>query len=101
MISVESSKSEGYRFKVMTTSGSTLLQSVSFNTKKELQQTVSELSVSPTTPGKVERKTNNDGKFLFQLKNNAGKVLGTSGLYSSEAGMENGIKNLYKNLNFS
>ena len=99
MISIENSKEKGFRFEVRTPAGSTLLQSVSFSSKKEMEQTVSELSTLPKTLGKVERKTNNDGKFLFQIKNNAGKILGTSGLYSSEAGMENGIKNLYNNLN--
>ncbi len=99
MITAINSKGKGYRFEVKTPSGSTLLQSVSFNTEKEMQQTVSELSLSPKVLGKVERKTNNEGKFLFQLKNGAGEILGTSGLYASEAGMENGIKNLYNNLN--
>ncbi|MGB5667196.1 MAG: YegP family protein, partial [Maribacter sp.] len=32
--------------------------------------------------------------FLFSLKNNGGQIIGISELYSSEAGMENGIKNL-------
>ncbi len=41
-----------------------------------------------------ERKTDYNGKFLFILKNSEGKVLGNSMLYNSEAGMENGIKNL-------
>lgn len=99
MIAIENSKEKGYRFEVKTPSGCTLLKSVLFNTEQEIEQMVSELSLSPKSLGKVERKTNNDGKFLFQIKNNAGKVLGTSGLYSSEAGMENGIKNLYRNLN--
>jgi len=46
---------------------------------------------------KVERKTNIDGKFLFSIKKNQG-IIGHSGLFSSEAGMENGIKNLKNHL---
>jgi len=98
MITVENTESKGYQFRVITSSGTTLLKSIAFSTKNELQKTVNDLSLASVSTRKVERKTNHQGKFLFQLKNSTGKVLGTSGLYSSEAGMENGIKNLYHNL---
>jgi len=93
MITVENTESKGYQFRVITSSGTTLLKSIAFSTKNELQKTVNDLSLASVSTRKVERKTNHQG-----IKNSTGKVLGTSGLYSSEAGMENGIKNLYHNL---
>ncbi len=99
MITVENIEENSFQFKVISRSGNTLLKSIPFEQKGELEQTVQQLSNTQTTSQKVERKTNLDGKFLFHLKNNEGKILGTSGLYTSEAGMENGIKNFRKNLN--
>ena len=47
---------------------------------------------------RVERKTDYSGKFLFNLRDKKGKVVGKSSLFSSEAGMENGIKHLLKRM---
>nr|WP_245224787.1 YegP family protein [Pseudozobellia sp. WGM2] len=41
-----------------------------------------------------ERKTNNTGQFFFNLNDDKANLIGTSQLYDSEMGMENGIKNL-------
>ncbi len=98
MITVENANKNGFQFKVTSRSGNTLLESIAFTDKREAEQTVQQLSRAQVTFQKVERKTNLEGKFLFHLKNEEGKILGTSGLYSSEAGMENGIKNFRKNL---
>ncbi len=52
-------------------------------------------------PGKFERKTNHSGAFMFSLKDENGKIVGYSQCYNSEAGMENGIKNLKNKIDFS
>ena len=50
MITAVNSDDKGFRFEVKTPSGRTLLQSVTFDTEKELEQTLSELSsVQPIT----------------------------------------------------
>ena len=73
--------------------GHVLLQSVAFTDKKDLEASVREIHAKLGNPACFERMTNHNGKFRFSLKNPQGKVLGHSSLYSSEAGMENGIKN--------
>lgn len=84
---------DAYTFVVQSKAGRALLESVSFTNKKALKNTLAMLyEVSPTAQ-KIERRTNFDGQFLFDLKDMEGKTIGHSGLYSSEAGMENGIKN--------
>jgi len=94
MIEIKKDKANTYRFNLKTQGGQTLLKSVVFTNKDEIKKTVKDLNLIRESPAVFERKTNFDGKFLFSLKNNGGRIIGISGLYSSEAGMENGIKNL-------
>ena len=95
MIEVQKSR---LGFVVKSKSGRVLLQSVEFTTKTEIERNIKQLNSFPKLLTKVERKTNFDGKFLFSVKNSDNKIIGRSELYSSEAGMENGIKNLAKNI---
>ncbi|MFS4455725.1 YegP family protein [Maribacter sp. 2304DJ31-5] len=98
MIEVVQKGSDGLKFIVKSKSGKILLKSIAFNDKAEMEKIVRSLASSNNPLYKIERKTDFDGKFLFNLKNREGKIIGSSGLYSSEAGMENGIKNLRNNL---
>ncbi len=69
------------------------MKSVKFNSEAELKTTVDYL-VSSNHRTRFERTTNHGGDFLFSLKNKNGELIGKSLSYTSEAGMENGIKNL-------
>lgn len=44
-----------------------------------------------------ERKNSSNGKFHFNLKAANGQIIGTSEMYESAAGMENGIESVKKN----
>ncbi len=83
-----------YRFFLKTSQGNTLLNSVDFSTKAEAEKAVKLLNPLMEKQTVFERKTDHSGKFLFDLKDAKGNLIGKSQLYSSEAGMENGIKNL-------
>ncbi|MFK5974150.1 MAG: YegP family protein [Flavobacteriaceae bacterium] len=86
-------QNDTYYFIVKAESGHILLNSVPFSNKEELKQSIRDLNASKNVLNVFERKTNHEGKFLFNLKNTEGKLVGSSALYYSEAGMENGIKN--------
>jgi len=73
-----------------------LLRSIDFIDKNEINQTLSTLNKNQQIH--FERKTNYKGKFQFSLKDSNGQLIGHSEPYSSEAGMENGIKNLKKSI---
>jgi len=94
MIEIKKRNTATFSFKLKTKSGHTLLKSVEFEKKEEVQQTVNSLKPLCDDSMRFERKTNHDGMFLFNLKNASGQIIGYSQLYNSEAGMENGIKNL-------
>ncbi|WP_299799246.1 YegP family protein [uncultured Maribacter sp.] len=95
MIKVDKKEDGFYQFILKSDNGSTLLKSVPFSTENELDNTIKDIKALKNANCKFfERRTNTDGKFLVELKNSTGKIIGSSGLYSSEAGMENGILNI-------
>lgn len=55
-------------------------------------------AIKDNTHYKYERKTNVDGKFYFVINANNREIIGKSQVYSSEAGMENGINTMKKNI---
>jgi hypothetical protein len=94
MYEIRKEKEDTYRFLLKTIQGRTLLNSVDYRSEKEARESLRKLKPVAEKSVRVERKTNYNGKFLFSLRDNQGKVIGKSGLFSSEAGMENGIKHL-------
>jgi uncharacterized protein YegP (UPF0339 family) len=101
MIEIKKSKSDNFKFFVKSETGKVLLKSIPFAEEQALNETLGNLSGSAPINKSFERKTNFNGQFLFELKNKQGKLIGKSGFYSSEAGMENGIKNLKNRLELS
>lgn len=99
MIEIKKEISNNYIFILKAESGHTLLNSVTFPDKKiakDIVQSLNKISIGRNT---FERKTNHNGEFLFSMKDMNGKIIGNSQFYQSEAGMENGIKNLIKRIN--
>jgi len=97
MIKIERLPTQKYHFEVKSESGTTLLKSISYDTSKLVKEASSDILKQRSN--RIERKTNHNGKFLFSLKNDKGSLIGNSQLYQSEAGMENGIKNLLGRIN--
>lgn len=98
MIKINKEDNNIYNFSLNTTNGNALFYSVGFTSKEEIRNVVSSLDQLDKKHYIFERKTDHDGNFLFNLKNNKGQLIGNSQLYGSEAGMENGIKNLKKRI---
>ena len=98
MISVNKNQENKYCFKLKAISGKVLLTSISFQDKKEASKNSNFFKKIGPKNLSFERKTNFEGKFLYNLKNEHGNLIGQSQLYSSEAGLENGITNLKKTI---
>ena len=98
MIEIKKYKGNGYAFTLKAEDGGSLLNSITFASEDEVKSTVARLQETKGTQNIFERRTNHEGKFLFSMKDANGQLIGRSGLYSSEAGMENGIKNVRNRL---
>lgn len=94
MIEIKKEGDHAFHFYLKSGEGNTLLKSIAFTTREALDKVLAQLPSLIEDHVVVERQTTHSGKFLFQLKNLNGKIIGQSQLYGSEAGMENGIKNL-------
>ena len=98
MIKIHSDADNAGYFRLMTEDGKTVLTSIAFSDKTEMEATIKSLGTHALTRNSFERKTNTEGKFLFSVKNDVGRTIGHSEPYDSEAGMENGIKNFRENI---
>ncbi len=97
MVEIVKGNENGYYFQLRSESGSSLLVSAPFATEKQAKGMLKAIQANPL----FERKTNYEGKFLLQLKLEDGSTIGESKTYSSEAGMENGLKNLIRLLSLA
>lgn len=93
MIEVQNTVGEKLTFVVKSKSGKILLRSVDFINKEDIHKVIQSFGSAANERYLVERRTDCEGMFLFHLLNHKRELIGRSGLYSSEAGMENGIKN--------
>lgn len=98
MIKINKEDNNTYSFSLNTTNGNTLFYSIGYSSKEEVKNVISGLNMFDKQQYIFERKTDHAGNFLFNLKDRKGQLIGNSQLYGSEAGMENGIKNLKKRI---
>lgn len=89
---------KAYRFEVKNEKGHALFNSILFSNKEEAKMIVKELQAFDLGSFVFERKTNYDGKFHFKLKTKDSRILGHSGFFNSQAGLENGIKHMQNHL---
>lgn len=88
-----------YNFVLLAKHGHTILKSNVFDSVEQVKKEIESVKINAMNMSRYERKTTADGKFYFHLKSASGAVLGKSQMYSSEAGMENGILAVKGNAN--
>ncbi|MGY8915281.1 MAG: hypothetical protein ACKVJF_09410, partial [Flavobacteriales bacterium] len=65
MIVIKKYNENAYRFKVNTSAGNTILESIDFSNMEDIKKLVTELQESINERKIFERKTDHSGKFLF------------------------------------
>lgn len=98
MIQKTKGNNNEYQFVVKSADGGILMRSKWYNSENELDHIVAQMVENIDNNIAIERTTNHNGQFQFLLKNSTNNLIGFSEPYSSEAGMENGIKNLNKSV---
>ena len=94
MIEIKKQNDSSYKFHVQTENGQVLMTSRTLISIDEVEALVELMNAENKKGLLYERKTNHEGEFLFNVKDADGQLIGSSQLYNSEAGMENGINNL-------
>jgi uncharacterized protein YegP (UPF0339 family)/uncharacterized coiled-coil protein SlyX len=86
-----------YYFNLKATNGQTILTSEMYSSKAVCTNGIESVMKNCDDDNKYERKLATNKKPYFNLKAANGEVIGTSEMYESEAGMENGIASVKKN----
>ncbi|MNT96119.1 hypothetical protein D3C72_2381320 [compost metagenome] len=74
-----------------------ILSSEGYTTKANCLNGVESVKKNAQDDNKFDRKTSTNGKHYFNLKATNGQIIGTSEMYESASGMENGIESVKKN----
>lgn len=87
----QSEKNQKFYFNLKAANGQIILSSQAYESKTGAEKGIKSVMENADDDGKFERKTAANGKFHFNLKAGNGQIIGSSQMYASEAGMENGI----------
>lgn len=97
MFELKNKEGSGYHFTLKAKNGQVILSSEVYNSKSAAENGIASVKKNAPEDGKYERKTAKNGKFYFNLKAGNGQVIGSSQMYASESGMENGINSVKEN----
>ncbi len=97
MFELKNKEGSNYHFTLKAKNGQVILSSEVYNSKASATNGIESVQKNASEDGRYERKTAKDGRFFFNLKAANGQVIGSSQMYSSESGMENGINSVKEN----
>jgi uncharacterized protein YegP (UPF0339 family) len=86
-----------YHFVLKAGNGQVILSSQMYASKSGAMNGIESVRKNCGNEDCWERKTAKNGKFHFNLKSTNGQIVGSSQMYASEAGMNNGIESVMKN----
>jgi len=94
---LKTAKNGKFHFNLKASNGQIILSSEMYDTKKAAENGVASVKKNAADPKRYERKTSTKGGHYFNLKAGNGEPIGKSEMYTSAAGMENGIASVTKN----
>lgn len=90
-------KNDEYQFNLKAGNGQIILTSEGYTTKTNCINGIESVKKNSPEDSRYEKKDSSNGKFYFNLKATNGQVIGTSQMYESTAGRENGITSVKAN----
>ena len=94
---IEIGKSGKFRFNLKAGNNEIILSSEQYEAKSAATNGIESVRKNAGDDGNFVRKTAKDGSPYFVLKAKNGEIIGTSEMYTSKSGMENGIKSVMTN----
>ncbi len=86
-----------FQFNLKAGNGQVILSSEGYTTRANCENGIESVRKNSQDDNKYERKTSSNGKPYFNLKATNGQIIGTSQMYSSESGRDNGIASVKEN----
>lgn len=91
------SKNGEFYFRLKAKNGQNILGSEGYKSKSSAENGIASVQKNSQDESKFETKEAKNGKWHFNLKATNGQVIGSSQMYASKSGMENGIESVMKN----
>lgn len=86
-----------FQFNLQAGNGQTILSSEGYVAKTSCLNGIESVRKNSAEDSRFERKESSNGKWYFNLKATNGQVIGSSQMYESEAGRDNGIESVKNN----
>ncbi|WP_437920035.1 YegP family protein [Sphingobacterium sp. LRF_L2] len=86
-----------FQFNLKANNGQTILSSEGYKTKANCQNGIESVQKNAQDESKFDKKTSSNAKFYFNLKATNGQIIGTSEMYESASGRDNGIASVASN----
>lgn len=86
-----------FRFRLKAGNGQKILASEGYSAKAGCMNGIESVRKNSQDDKRYERLNSSNGKHYFNLKASNGQVIGTSEMYESSSGMENGIASVTSN----
>lgn len=84
-------------FKLTASNGEAILASEGYKAKDSALNGIESVRKNSADESKFEKKESSNGKFYFNLKASNGQIIGSSQMYASASGRDNGIQSVAKN----
>lgn len=84
-------------FSLKAGNGEKILGSEMYETKPACENGIESVKKNAPDDARYEKKTSNKGDHYFNLKASNGQVIGSSEMYSTASGRDNGIESVKKN----
>ncbi|TGD57283.1 YegP family protein [Flavobacterium humi] len=86
-----------FQFNLKAGNGQTILASEGYSTKANCENGIESVRKNSQEDARFEKKTSSNDKYYFSLKASNGQVIGSSEMYESAAGRDNGIESVKSN----
>ncbi|MBE9466493.1 YegP family protein [Dyadobacter subterraneus] len=86
-----------FQFNLKADNGQVILASEGYVAKSSCENGIESVRKNSPDDARYEKKTSSNGKFFFSLKATNGQIIGSSEMYESTSGRDNGIESVKKN----
>jgi uncharacterized protein len=86
-----------YYFSLKADNGQKILSSEGYTTKSACTNGIDSVKVNAKDDSRYDKKESTNNKYYFNLKASNGQIIGTSEMYETSAGRDNGIESVKSN----
>ena len=94
---IKTGSNSQYYFSLKADNGQKILASEGYTTKASCQNGIDSVKANAKADSNYDRRNSTNGKYYFNLKASNGQIIGTSEMYESTSGRDNGIESVKSN----